>query len=65
VQVIHCIENGIPLLIESLPEEIDAVLDPVIQKKVGSAWLEALMLVACRCVVHAGVVSTRTWQVMQ
>jgi dynein heavy chain len=32
--VIHCIENGLPLLIENLPEEIDPVLDSVIQKKV-------------------------------
>lgn len=39
LQVIHCIENGLPLLIENLPEEIDAVLDPVIQKKVrGVGW---------------------------
>lgn len=30
-QVIHCIENGLPLLIENLPEEIDPVLDSVIQ----------------------------------
>jgi dynein heavy chain len=29
----HCIENGIPLLIENLPEEIDAVLDPVIARQ--------------------------------
>lgn len=36
-QVIHCIENGLPLLIENLPEEIDPVLDAVIQKKVGGA----------------------------
>lgn len=28
-------ENGLPLLIENLPEEIDPVLDAVIQKKVG------------------------------
>ena len=34
MQVVHCIENGLPLLIEGLPEEIDAVLEPVIQKKV-------------------------------
>lgn len=26
-------ENGLPLLIENLPEEIDPVLDAVIQKK--------------------------------
>ena len=32
--MVHCIENGLPLLIEGLPEEIDAVLEPVIQKKV-------------------------------
>jgi len=29
----NCIENGIPLLIENLPEDIDAVLDPVIGKQ--------------------------------
>ena len=33
VQVIHCIESGIPLLIENLAEDIDAVLDPVIGKR--------------------------------
>lgn len=31
LQVIHCIENGLPLLIENLPEDIDPVLDSVIQ----------------------------------
>ena len=31
LQVIHCIENGLPLLIENLPEDIDPVLDNVIQ----------------------------------
>lgn len=29
--MIHCIENGLPLLIENLPEDIDPVLDNVIQ----------------------------------
>ena len=33
--VIHCIENGLPLLIENLPEDIDPMLDSVIQKKVS------------------------------
>ncbi len=32
-QVLHCIENGIPLLIENLPADIDAVLDPVLGKQ--------------------------------
>ena len=32
-QVIKCIENGLPLLIENLPEDIEAVLDPVISKR--------------------------------
>ena len=32
-QVIRCIENGLPLLIENLPEDIEAVLDPVISKR--------------------------------
>lgn len=31
-QVIYCIENGLPLLLENLPVDIDAVLDPVIGK---------------------------------
>ncbi len=31
-QVINCIENGWPLLIENLPVDIDAVLDPVVGK---------------------------------
>ena len=32
-QVIHCIEEGLPLLIENLPEDIDAVMDPVLGKQ--------------------------------
>ena len=32
-KVEHCIENGIPLMIENLSEEIDAVLDPVIARQ--------------------------------
>ena len=35
----HCIENGIPLMIENLQEDIDAVLDPVVARqtiKVGT-----------------------------
>lgn len=31
-KVINCIENGKPLLIENLPDDIDAVLDPVVGK---------------------------------
>lgn len=31
--VISCIESGTPLLMENLPEDIDAVLDPVIGKQ--------------------------------
>ncbi len=31
--VISCIETGTPLLMENLPEDIDAVLDPVIGKQ--------------------------------
>jgi dynein heavy chain, axonemal len=31
-KVISCIENGKPLLIENLPDDIDAVLDPVVGK---------------------------------
>lgn len=34
--VVHCVEQGLPLLIENCPEELDAVLDPVIQRKVGA-----------------------------
>ena len=33
LQVVHCVENGLPLLIENLPESIDIVLDNVIGKK--------------------------------
>lgn len=33
VQVIKCIEDGVPLLIENMPEKIEAVLDPVIGKR--------------------------------
>lgn len=29
----YCIENGLPLLIENLPVDVDAVLDPVIGKQ--------------------------------
>lgn len=32
-KVIQCIENGKPLLIENLPSDIDAVLDPVVGKQ--------------------------------
>ena len=32
-QVISCIEDGLPLLIENLPEGIDIVLDNIIGKK--------------------------------
>ena len=34
LQVIHCIENGLPLLIENVPQNIDPVLDAVIQRRV-------------------------------
>ena len=34
LQVVRCIENGLPLLIENLPEEIDAVLMPVVGKQI-------------------------------
>ena len=33
-QVIQCIEDGIPVLIENLPEAIDEVLEPVIGKRI-------------------------------
>lgn len=36
-QVVHCVENGLPLLIENLPEDIDPVLDAIIQKKARPA----------------------------
>jgi dynein heavy chain, axonemal len=29
----HCIENGIPLMIENLQDDIDAVLDPVVARQ--------------------------------
>ena len=32
--MVRCIENGLPLLIENLPEEIDAVLMPVVGKQI-------------------------------
>ena len=32
-KVEHCIENGVPLMIENLGEDIDAVLDPVIARQ--------------------------------
>ena len=44
-------ENGLPLLIENLPEEIDPVLDAVIQKKARGRL--------CRGVVRQG--SRVTW----
>jgi dynein heavy chain len=31
-KVLNCIENGIPLLLENLPVDLDAVLDPVLGK---------------------------------
>lgn len=33
-QVLQCIQEGRPLLLENLPEDIDAVLDPVIGKHI-------------------------------
>lgn len=30
--MLHCIENGLPLLFENLPIDIDAVMDPVLGK---------------------------------
>ena len=33
-QVVKCIQDGLPLLIENLPEEIDAVLMPVVGKQI-------------------------------
>ena len=47
-QVIHCIENGIPLLIENLPEDLDPVLEPVIQRKVGGGRVDPA-LGGCSC----------------
>jgi hypothetical protein len=32
-KVLSCIENGLPLLLENLPVDIDAVLDPVLGKQ--------------------------------
>lgn len=34
MQVLQCVQEGRPLLLENLPEDIDAVLDPVISKQV-------------------------------
>lgn len=31
--MIQCIQEGLPLLIENLPEDIDAVMDPVLGKQ--------------------------------
>lgn len=39
LQVIHCIENGLPLLLENCGEELDPVLEPVIQRKVRRVGL--------------------------
>ena len=33
-KVLQCIQEGRPLLLENLPEDIDAVLDPVIGKQI-------------------------------
>ena len=33
LQVLQCVQEGRPLLLENLPEDIDAVLDPVIAKQ--------------------------------
>ena len=32
-KVLNCIENGIPLMLENLPVDLDAVLDPVLGKQ--------------------------------
>ena len=54
LQVIHCIENGLPLLIENLPEEIDPVLDAVIQKKVGMGVGGQRCRLHCTALQHMG-----------
>ena len=33
-QVLQCIQEGRPLLLENLPEDIDTILDPVIGKQI-------------------------------
>lgn len=52
-------ENGLPLLIENLPEEIDPVLDAVIQKKAsrGEAWRGC----CCPKPAAAALTSQRWW----
>uniref|UniRef100_A0A061SKG9 Flagellar outer dynein arm heavy chain beta n=1 Tax=Tetraselmis sp. GSL018 TaxID=582737 RepID=A0A061SKG9_9CHLO len=44
-KVMNCIENGVPLLIENLPEDIDAVLDPVISRSLIRKGRNLLMKV--------------------
>ena len=43
MQVIHCVENGLPLLIENLPEDIDIVMDNVIGKKFSTRGKATLL----------------------
>ena len=63
-QVVSCIEAGQPLLLENLPEDIDAVLDPVIGKlvikrgratilKLGEAEVEYNPNFRCHSPLHA------------
>ncbi len=33
-QVLECVQEGRPLLLENLPEDIDAVLDPLIGRQI-------------------------------
>ena len=52
-QVIQCIEAGLPLLIENLPEDIDAALDPVIGKRTfRRGQLTMLRLGAAEVTLH-------------
>ena len=58
--MVYCIENGLPMLIENLPVDIDAVLDAVIGKqtikkgknlimKIGDAEVGGAAMHACVC----------------
>ena len=62
--MVHCIESGTPLLIESLPEEIDAALEPVVARRVirrGRHRVLRLGAAEVRYDPGSGCTSTPSW----
>lgn len=53
-KVVNCIENGLPLMLENLPEDIDAVLDPVIGKMTTKRGRNLVMKIGDNEVAYDG-----------